>query len=369
MSNCVYFCLHLLYNYYGDNMKNKSPLIMSISTMEDIKTLESTPSVKYLNVDITNPNLEVVYYLLDNGENYSYADLLDGKNGYIYVSYEVFKEGQLELLDIINTIPTNLNKLEIARYLYIKLGKTIGYDINVLPDKNETFNLQTINTINNIWGSIKNKKGTNISFVKIYLYLCRILNIDCDIISVNNGYLKNVLTIDNKSILTDITGDIPLIQAGFKTNGFLGYNDNQELDKKVNYIKDDYNENIIEHELKNIDYNSTNLVETILTKTQKIINIDNIKPIELGIIYAIIFEKYCPNQDITINNLFINGIYNNKEHFILISTGDKHYSYNYTKSSFIEISSEEIIKNIESKKIGVYLNEKIPNLNKEKVMQ
>ena len=89
MSNCVYFCLHLLYNYYGDNMKNKSPLIMSISTMEDIKTLESTPSVKYLNVDITNPNLEVVYYLLDNGENYSYADLLDGKNGYIYVSYEV----------------------------------------------------------------------------------------------------------------------------------------------------------------------------------------------------------------------------------------------------------------------------------------
>ena len=336
--------------------------------MEDIKELNKTPSVKYVNIDITNPNLDVIYYLIENGKDYSYSDLLDGQNGYIYVSYEIFKEGELELLDIINNVPIELNELEISRYLYISLAKTLGYDINIIPDKNETFNLQAINTINNIWGCIKNKKGTNISFTKLYLYLCRIMNIDCKLISVSNtGYLKNALTINNNTIITDITQDIPLIQANFRTKNFIGYNDNIELDKKINYIKDNYNEEKIEQELKNIDFNKENVLEDILFKTQKIIDINNIKPIELGIIYDIIFEKYCPNLDITINNLFINSLYN-KEHFILISQGDKHYSYNFTKSSFIEISREEIVKNIENKKIGIYLNEKIPNLAKEKVI-
>ena len=337
--------------------------------MDDIKRLNELESVKYINLDITNPNLEVIYYLIDNGQNYSYSDMIDGKNGYIYVAYEVFKEAELSILDIINNIPTNLDELEIARYLYISLGKTLGYDINILPDKNETFNLNTINTINNIWGCINNSKGTNVSFTKIYLYLCKIMNIDCKLITVSKmGYLKNTLTINGTNIITDITQDIPFIQANFKTKYFLGYNDNLELDKKINYIKDNYNEDKIEQALKNIDYSKENILKEILIKTQNIINVNEIKPIELGIIYDIIFEKYCPNYNISINNLFINDIYNSKEHFILISCDNKYYSYNYTRSSFVEISYDEIIKNIENKKIGIYLNEKIPTISKEKVI-
>ena len=337
--------------------------------MDDIKRLNELESVKYINLDITNPNLEVIYYLIDNGQNYSYSDMIDGKNGYIYVAYEVFKEAELSILDIINNIPTNLDELEIARYLYISLGKTLGYDINILPDKNETFNLNTINTINNIWGCINNSKGTNVSFTKIYLYLCKIMNIDCKLITVSKmGYLKNMLTINGTNIITDITQDIPFIQANFKTKYFLGYNDNLELDKKINYIKDNYNEDKIEQALKNIDYSKENILKEILIKTQNIINVNEIKPIELGIIYDIIFEKYCPNYNISINNLFINDIYNSKEHFILISCDNKYYSYNYTRSSFVEISYDEIIKNIENKKIGIYLNEKIPTISKEKVI-
>lgn len=337
--------------------------------MDDIKRLNELEFVKYINLDITNPNLEVIYYLIDNGQNYSYSDMIDGKNGYIYVTYEVFKEAELSILDIINNIPTNLDELEIARYLYISLGKTLGYDINILPDKNETFNLNTINTINNIWGCINNAKGTNVSFTKIYLYLCKIMNIECKLITVSKmGYLKNMLTINGTNIITDITQDIPFIQANFKTKYFLGYNDNLELDKKINYIKDHYNEEKIEQALKNIDYSKENILKEILIKTQNIINVNEIKPIELGIIYDIIFEKYCPNYNISINNLFINDIYNSKEHFILISCDNKYYSYNYTRSSFVEISYDEIIKNIENKKIGIYLNEKIPTISKEKVI-
>lgn len=352
-------------------MKDKSPMILSISTMEDIDKLKKLPNVKYINLDITNPNLEVIYYLIDNGGAYSYSDMIDGKNGYIYVSYDIFRQSELFILDIINNVNPSLSQVEIAKYLYVQIGKNLGYDINILPDKNETFNLSTINTINNIWGCIFNAKGTNISFTKLYLYLCRLMQIDCKLITVSKlGYLKNILTIDNSNIIVDITQDIPFIQSNFQTRYFLGYNDDLQLDKKIGYIKDNYSEYRIQMVLRTIDYSKENFLKEILLKTQEIINASEIKPIELGTIYDIIFSKYCPNYDISINNLFINDIYNNKEHFILISYDNRFYSYNYTRSSFVEISYEEIKKNIENKKIGIYLNEKVPMIstNKEKVI-
>ena len=352
-------------------MKNTKPIIMSVSNMEDIKILKENSNIKYINLDITSPNLEVISYLIKNGDGYSYSDCLDGKKGYIYVSYDIFKSSELLLLDIINGIPDGLSELEMARYLYITLGRILGYDINVLPDKNETFNLKIINTINNIWGCLYNLRGTNVSFTKIYLYLCRLAGINCELVAVSQlGYLKNKLVVDNKVIMTDITQDIPFIQASFKTRNFLGYNDNIEMDKKIKYIKDDYSELKIEKALRNLDYNGSNIVRDILMETQDIIKVCDIKPIELGLIYDIIFSKYCPNCNIVINNLFMMGTYNTKEHFILISFENSYYSYNYTRGSFVEISYDEIIKNIEKKKIGIYLNEKIPmfSVNKEKAI-
>ena len=347
-------------------MKDSKQLRMNITSMDDIKKLEKNKNIKYLNIDVMNPDLEIIYYLIDHGQNYSYSDLIEDKKGYIYVSHEIFKQSMMFILDIINNIPSTLNELEIARYLYITIGKNLGYDINILPDKNETFSLKNISIINNIWGSLTNTKGTNISFCKLYLYLCRIMNIECKIITTSQtGYQKNILTIDNTNITVDITQDIPYIQAGFKTNNFPGYNDNLEIDKKISYIKENYNEIIIENNLKHLDYTKNDIFQTILLKTQEIIKAETIKPIELGMIYDIIFTKYYPNQQITINNLYIKNI-STKEHFILITHNEKHYSYNYTKNSFVEIPKEEITKNMENKKIGTYLNERIPFTVKEK---
>lgn len=341
-------------------MKDSKQLRMNITSMDDIKKLQNSKDVKYLNIDIMNPDLEVIYYLIDHGQNYSYSDLIDNTQGYIYVSHDVFKQSQLFILDIINHIPTTFTELEIARYLYITIGKNIGYDINTLPDKNETFSLKNINTINNLWGCINLTKGTNISFCKLYLYLCRIMNINCQLMPTGQlNYLKNILNIDNTNIIVDITQDIPYIQAGFKTNNFTGYNDNLEIDKKISYIKDNYNETLIEESLKHLDYSQNDIFQTILLKTQEIIKASSIKPIELGIIYDIVFNKYYPNHEISISNLYIKNS-SNKEHFILITHNKKYYSYNYTRSSFVEIPKEEIIKNIETKKIGTYLNETIP---------
>ena len=341
-------------------MKDSSQIRMNIKTMDDIQKLKNTPSIKYINLDIMNPNLEVIYYLLENGENYSYSDLSEEIKGYIYVSHDIFKQSQMFILDIINSIPSSLSELEIARFLYITIGKNISYDINVLPDKNETFNLQNISTINNLWGSLYYGKGTNHSLSKLYLFLCRIMNINCKIITTGQlGYQKNILMINNRELSTNITQDIPFIQANFKTKNFARYNDNLMLDKKIAYLIDDYNDNKLEKILSNLDYSKENIFQLILNKTATVIGASNIKPIELKIIFEEVFNQYCPDDKITMNNLYINNN-NKKEHFLLINFSQKYYSFNYTRNSFVEIPKEELIKNLESKKIGLYLNEKIP---------
>ena len=347
-----------------------SQLIIDINNMNDIKKIKDNKNIKYINIDIEKPNLEVIYYLLENGKNYSYSEKTGDNKGYIYVSYDIFKTAQLFILEIINHIPITLNETEISRYLYITIGKNIGYDININPEKNETFSLKDISIINNLWGSIYYRKGTNLSLTKIYLYLCNIMNIDCQIITTNKiGYQKNLLTIQNRNIIVDITKDIPYIQAGFKTKNFLGYNDNKELDKKIGYINDIYNESNIEQTLRNIDYNDEKVVLTILNKISNSINMINIRPIELSIILENIFEKYCPNKEIKIHNLYMNNN-NQKEHFILINYNNIYYSFNYRINRFIEINEKEIIKSIEENKIGIYLNESIPFIttNPQKVL-
>ena len=341
-------------------MKDSKEIMIDITNMQDIQKLNQNQSIKYINLDIENPNLEVIYYLLENGSNYSYAEKTNDKKGYIYVSYDIFKKSELLLLEMINNIPIELNELEIARYLYITIGKNIGYDINALPDKNDTLTLKNISMINNIWGSIYFGKGTNLSMTKLFFYLCNFMNIKSKLMITSKlGYTKNLLTINKRDIIVDITQDIPYIQATFKTKNFLGFNDNIELDKKIGYIQDTYNEYKIEKSLKQLDYSKENIVKTILDKTSIILNIQNIKPIELGIIYENIFSKYCPNQKTKIYNLYMNH-YPNKDHFILISDNDTYYSFNYYKDEFVEIKEKEIIKNIEDEVIGIYLNEQIP---------
>ena len=336
--------------------------MIDVTNMDDIKKLKNNKNIKYINLDIENPNLETIYYLLEHGKQYSYAEKTNEKKGYIYVSYDIFKQAELFILEVINKISISLTELEIAKYLYITVGKNIGYDINVLPDKSETFDLNNISMINNIWGSIYYGKGTNISISNLYLYLCKLMSLDCKIEQTSNqGYLKNILTIQNRTIMTDITQDIPEIQANFKTNFFVGANDNIKLDKKIGYIKDDYSETKIDNALKNIDFTNESIVEIILNKTSSILPIRNMKPIELGKIYELIFEKYCPNQNVKINNLYMNTN-NKKEHFILISHNNSYYSFNYISNTFIKVPEHEIIENIESKRIGIYLNEKIPFL-------
>lgn len=340
-------------------MKNNRSLVVSVSTIKDIDKIKE--NTKYINIDITNCNHDIIDYFLKNGKNYLYSEIIDGTRGYIYVSYDEFSKAESIINAIYADMPNDLSKLEIARYLYTSIAKYVFFDINIIPEKNETYSFSLTSNINNLWGSLSLGRVTDISAAKIYYYLCRRLDIDISLeINHDTKEAYNKLIIENIVLNADLFQDIPYIQIKNPTKYFNPYNDDLELDKKVKYIKNKYTNSLIDKSLKNINYTNEFCIQDILYKTQSIIDIDLIKPIELSIIYKDIFSKYCPNYDIKINNLFLNN--NGKSHFIMISYNNEHYSYNYKKKSFVKVNDNDLIENIKSGKIGLYLNEFIPNI-------
>lgn len=338
-------------------MKNNHNIVVSISKIEDIDLL--TENTKYINVDLDNCDHDIINYFLKNGENYLYSEIIENNPGYIYVDYDTFYKGETIINNIYANMPNNLSKLEIARYLYINIAKYVYFDINITEEKNEKYNFFLTSSINNLWGSITSGRVTNKSVAKIYYYLCKRLDIDITIECINSE-IYNKIIIDKHILNTNLFKDIPYIKANFITKYFNPYNNDISLDKKIKYIKNKYNDSLIDKSLKNIDYIDENCIEDILYKTQTIIDIDNIKPVELSIIYEDIFKKYCPNYNIKINNLYLND--NNQYHFIMISYNNKHYSYNYKQKTFIKINDFDIIDNISNGKIGLYMDELIPNI-------
>ena len=79
-------------------------------------------------------------------------------------------------------------------------------------------------------------------------------------------------------------------------------------------------------------------------------------------IYATIFST-ANSQVHALAAVYTIDIHNNQEHFILISDQENYYSYNYRMNKFLKIPAIDLERNIENKKIGIYLNEIIPNLN------
>lgn len=345
-------------------VSNKHPLVLTIRNIDDLNLLKQSNNTEYINLDLDSPCREVIEYLKENGKNYYYSDCINSINGYTYVDYDTFVKGEEIISTIMLAMPNDLNQLEQCKYLYKSVGKLISYDINTMYSKNETFSFNKLNTINNIWGSLANFKGTNISYTKIFYYLCRMLAIDNEIVNISeNGYLGNKISLENNTFITDVTRDIPFIQGKFQTRYFGNYNDDVIVDKKIKYIKDDYNDSIIYNKLKKFNFNKDNLLASLLNIIESVIKINDMGPIELGVILDIIFQKYCPSNHFMINNLYTIDIYNNQEHFILVSDKDNYYSYNYRMNKFLPILPIDLERSIDNKKIGIYLNEIIPNLN------
>ncbi len=340
-------------------MKDIGSLVMLLRDMDDCKKLKDT-DIRHVNIDIKNINVDVIKYLLDSDNKYLVSDYIDDKYGYVYVTLDRYKEGQGIINNILSlAMDKDYDELEVARYLYIKLGKIVNIDINCISSKSDLYSFNNISNINNIWESISIGKVNNISVCKLYLYLCSMMGLDCEIVSNNDsGYLVNKLNIDGKSIFVDITKDLYLIQCGFKTRYFDNYNDDIELDKKIGYINNDYNDIIIDTIMKKIDYSLDNFLYNILVVTSNFIDINNIGTYELYTLYKEIFDKYCSNYDIKVNNMYIREL-EERSHFVIINHNNKYYSYNYDKCCFVEVDNIDLVNNINNNNIGMYLDEDI----------
>ena len=332
---------------------NSTDVIVNIKNMKDIDNI--TKNTKYINIPIDDVSIDVIDYFLINGMDYSYSETINDRNGFIYASYDMFKLGESIIDNIIDTMPSNLSKLEIIRYIYISLGKILSSDINVMDDKNETVSFNKISTINNIWGAISKGKVVDVVVSKIFMYVCSRIGIKSELISSSiKGSVANKVYLDDTFLIVDLFNDIHNIQGGFVTNFFDKYNDNKKMDKKIGYVKDEYMDYQISEVLRDFDYTKENTLYEILSLTSKVIRINNIGPYELFKIYRGIFDKYAPNYDIKINNLFVSSGIDLKEHFTLFSYNDVYYSFNYNKKCFVSVDENVLYDSIRNKRIGIY---------------
>ena len=315
-------------------------------------------NTKYINLSIDSFNSDVINYFLEYGKGYSYTDTINNKNGFIYATYSMFKNSENIINGIINNIPSNLSNIEKVRYLYIALGKILSADINTMDNKNEKISFSSVSIINNIWGSITSGKTTSACISKLLMYLCSRIGIKSELINSDiNGNIGNKIYVDDSFLIVDLYNDLYNIQGGFSTKYFDKYNDNKDIDKKIFYIKNSYINEIIDKELRGLDYTKDNMLSDILEVLERSINISDVGVIELAKICKDIFDKYTPNYDIRINNLFLLDSDESKEHFIVISYDNSFYSYNYNKQCFIKMSYDVITKNIKDNKIGIYKGE------------
>ncbi len=119
-------------------MNNKTSLIVLISKMSDLDKI--TNSTKYINMDITNINQEVIDYFMSNGMPFMFSDIIEATPGYTYVSYDSFVIAESIIDKIYAEMPDNLNELAVAKYLYISIAKYVSPDINTDNNKNELYN-------------------------------------------------------------------------------------------------------------------------------------------------------------------------------------------------------------------------------------
>lgn len=364
MSNILLFLYQIYYNEYGENdMNDRDSIILSVLTTEDLTKLENNSNIKYINLNLSNPNRDVIAYFIEKGQGYFYSDIVMGKNGYIYADYDTFAQGERKLSKILDSIPNDLTSLEKARYLYLNLGNLVGFDINTILEKNLDYDYYYVNELNNIWFALSNSKCINSSLTKIYLYLCERCNISNEIILLNSyDYKVNRITLDDKdNFIADPTKDLANIEANFQTKHFGAYNIDRKMDQKLGYIANDYNDIKLDLILKKLDYKDEELLKNILNKSGEILDIRKIKPIELGMIYDNLFQKYFSGNKFNINNLYLHDLAKKKEHFLLISDGRKYYSFNYRNNAFLEINKEALKEELTSGRVGIYQNEYFPS--------
>ena len=162
---------------------------------------------------------------------------------------------------IINNMPPNLSKLEIAIYIYIKLSKELNYDLEyyAVRQKGPIADAhKDISKVNNI--DLKNKNVVCYEFNAIFAHLLNEFNIDFEIRQHGDNYGDTHawlrVNIDNLLISFDsmhrIFWEFDLLQAKINNplRGIKLYNKNKVINNKFNDIIEKIYRMIIKEENK-----------------------------------------------------------------------------------------------------------------------
>ena len=127
---------------------------------------------------------------------------------------------------LLKSIPEGLDQIEVARFLYIELGKYFIYD----PDFVNATDIETRRTIaNRDINEIKNNRVVCISLSKIYIELLRRCGIKAEIVYIppdpndpnDVGHANVRIDIGGKTGSVSLINDLTNIKVGLKTEHFL----------------------------------------------------------------------------------------------------------------------------------------------------
>lgn len=322
--------------------------------------------VKYVLLDIGKPDFGVIDYFLRYGENYLYSYCYGDSSGYVYVDYETFKKGQESILKIVLGIDSNYSDLYKARYLYTRLGKIVGKNIDCMSPYAVVYQFDKTLECSNIWGAISSTYVNDVSLSKLYLYLCSLVGVTCSLVE-RDGRFFNKIILGNREVLVDLYQDLYCIQGGLETKWFGDYNHNIEMDRKIGYIRDNYSDFYIQDYIQS---HSSLVADEVflgdfLLYTQKVLGISSFSSFEIFEVYQNLFLRYCSNFNFGVDNLFVKMDDGSREHLVVISGGEECYCYNYVDGSFVLILKEQLDSYFNDGKIGRYNQESIGNLGME----
>lgn len=220
-------------------------------------------------------------------------------------------------------MPKGLNEIEVAKYIYIELGKIKSYDEKYFfgnsKTKSKIYRLAR-NTPNRINETMKKKKIVCVSLSYLYRELLKRFNIKSYINypDIEGDHVNVVICLnDGNNIKADLQLDLPMIQTRMKTRYFgtkergeeiesfseISDEENIEIDKKINYINDekDYTDEEIKALKQNCQGKSPTEISKIIINNQAVNNL----PTDMGYVerskyYIGLFRLCMPRKNFDI---------------------------------------------------------------------
>ena len=275
-------------------------------------------------------------------------------------------------------MPKGLTKLEMARYIYIELGKQRGFDTRFFYG-----NRKTRNRIYRMAEKAKDNpkmfhnRKTLICVSLSYLYqsILKEFGINCDVVldeGYDDGHLTPIINLGNddgtnKRIRADLQLDLEHIQTGMKTKEFgtqshsyscdlVDDKELEEIDKKIGYVQDDYRDKDIEEISKEIE--GMNAEETLkyILQDERIYSKTNLQgPIEIRKYYGSILNRLAKKY--MNKKIYMFTCYREKEETQMHEGKKRDYtfcSYSY--------EGEEVMLYLFSKKEGRFINVTVDKL-------